>query len=62
MNVSPTNITKLMDTLVADGLVTRVTHEIDKRKTWAEITPAGLEMVENALPNVADHVEGLGGP
>ena len=59
MNVSPTNITKLMDTLVADGLVTRVTHEIDKRKTWAEITDAGIGLVESALPSVADHVEGL---
>jgi MarR family transcriptional regulator, 2-MHQ and catechol-resistance regulon repressor len=59
MNVSPTNITKLMDTLVADGLVVRVTHEIDKRKTWAEITEAGLKMVETALPSVAEHVDGL---
>ncbi len=59
MNVSPTNITKLMDTLVADGLVVRVTHEIDKRKTWAQITDAGLAMVENALPDVAEHVESL---
>jgi MarR family 2-MHQ and catechol resistance regulon transcriptional repressor len=59
MNVSPTNITKLMDTLVADGLVTRITHEVDKRKTWAEITQAGIDMVENALPSVAGHVEGL---
>jgi MarR family 2-MHQ and catechol resistance regulon transcriptional repressor len=48
-----------MDTLVADGLVVRVTHEIDKRKTWAQITDAGRKMVENALPNVADHVESL---
>ena len=59
MNVSPTNVTKLMDTLVADGLVTRVTHEVDKRKTWAEITDAGKKMVENALPNVAEHVDSL---
>jgi MarR family 2-MHQ and catechol resistance regulon transcriptional repressor len=59
MNVSPTNITKLMDTLVADGLVRRVTHEVDKRKTWAEITETGIGLVENALPSVAGHVEGL---
>jgi MarR family transcriptional regulator, 2-MHQ and catechol-resistance regulon repressor len=56
MNVSPTNITKLMDTLVADGLVARITHEVDKRKTWAEITEAGKKVVESALPNVAEHV------
>jgi DNA-binding MarR family transcriptional regulator len=59
MNVSPTNVTKLMDTLVADGLVTRITHEVDKRKTWAEITEAGKATVESALPNVAEHVDGL---
>src|SRR5690606_15830545 len=59
MNVSPTNITKLMDTLVADGLVVRVTHEVDKRKTWAEITEAGKKLVETALPSVAQHVDGL---
>lgn len=59
MNVSPTNITKLMDTLAADGLVVRVSHEVDKRKTWAELTPAGKEMVDRALPNVGEHVQGL---
>jgi DNA-binding MarR family transcriptional regulator len=59
MNVSPTNITKLIDTLVADGLVQRVTHEIDKRKTWAELTDAGAEMVERAIPDVGAHVESL---
>ena len=59
MNVSPTNITKLIDTLVADDLVQRVTHEIDKRKTWAELTDAGAEMVERAIPDVGAHVESL---
>jgi DNA-binding MarR family transcriptional regulator len=59
MNVSPTNITKLIDTLVADGLVQRITHEIDKRKTWAKLTPAGIDMVERALPDVGAHVEHL---
>jgi len=59
MNVSPTNITKLIDTLVADGLVQRVTHEIDKRKTWAELTDAGAEMIERAVPDVGAHVESL---
>jgi DNA-binding MarR family transcriptional regulator len=59
MNVSPTNVTKLMDTLVADGLVTRATHEVDKRKTWAELTAAGAELVERSLPEIAGHVGGL---
>ena len=59
MNVSPTNITKLVDTLVADGLVCRVSHEIDKRKTWAVLTPQGRNVVEKALPSVGVHVSSL---
>ena len=59
MNVSPTNITKHVDALAADGLVRRVTHEVDKRKTWAELTPKGAALVERTLPHVAAHVGGL---
>lgn len=59
MSVSPTNVTKLMDTLVSDGLVVRETHEVDKRKTWAKITQLGIELVEKSIPAVGDHVKGL---
>jgi DNA-binding MarR family transcriptional regulator len=59
MHVSPTNITKLIDTLVSDGLVERVAHEVDKRKTWARLTPAGQHLLERALPDVGEHVESL---
>lgn len=61
MNVSPTNITKLVDSLVADGLVQRATHELDKRKTWARLTGDGERLVEVALPLVAEHVKSLWG-
>jgi DNA-binding MarR family transcriptional regulator len=59
MNVSPTNITKLVDTLVADGLVTRVGHDVDKRRRWAELTPKGARLVEDTLGPVSEHVSGL---
>ena len=59
MNVSPTNITKLVDTLVADGLVTRLGHDVDKRRRWAELTPKGAQLVEDTLHPVAQHVSGL---
>jgi DNA-binding MarR family transcriptional regulator len=59
MNVSPTNITKLVDTLVADGFVVRVGHEQDKRRTWAHLTDAGALLVERALPKVGKHVDSL---
>jgi DNA-binding MarR family transcriptional regulator len=59
MNVSPTNITKLVDSLVADGLVTRAGHDIDKRRRWAELTPKGARLVEDTLPHVSEHVSDL---
>jgi DNA-binding MarR family transcriptional regulator len=57
MNVSPTNISKLVDSLVTDGYVRRVDHELDKRKTWAELTPDGVELMEAAIPAVGENVE-----
>ncbi len=57
LNVSPTNISKLVDSLVADGLVRRAEHEVDKRKTWAEMTEAGTRLMEAALPSVGRAVE-----
>jgi DNA-binding MarR family transcriptional regulator len=56
MNVSPTNISKLVDSLVSDGYVRRADHELDKRKTWAELTPDGVELMEAAIPAVGENV------
>lgn len=56
MNVSPTNISKLVDSLVADGLVRRETHAEDKRKTWAYLTEQGEELLKACLPAVSAHV------
>ena len=61
MNVSPTNITKLVDSLAADSLVQRAPHEQDKRKTWALLTEDGEKLVDMALPLVSEHVESLWG-
>lgn len=61
LRVSPTNITKLVDGLVTDGLVRRVGHSEDKRKTWAELTDRGREVVERAIPGVAEHTGRLWG-
>jgi DNA-binding MarR family transcriptional regulator len=57
LNVSPTNISKLVDSLVADGFVRRTPHEIDRRKTWAELTEEGRELIEAVLPTIAQGVE-----
>ena len=59
MNVSPTNITKLVDSLERDGYVRRVGNLEDKRKVWVELLPAGAAVVEESLPDVVHHVSSL---
>ena len=61
MNVSPTNITKLVDSLVGDGFVRRVGHEQDKRRTWAELTPKGENVLMQCVPLVGNHIKSLWG-
>ena len=61
MNVSPTNITKLVDSLVADGFVRRVGHEQDKRRTWAELTQKGEDVLMECVPLVGEHIKRLWG-
>ena len=52
LHVSPTNVTKMVDGLTNDGLVRRVRHPDDKRKTWAELTELGEKTFEEAMPKV----------
>ena len=52
LHVSPTNVTKMVDGLTKDGLVRRVRHPDDKRKTWAELTDLGAATFEDAMPKV----------
>ncbi len=59
LNVSPTNITKLVNGLVQDGLVRRVTNPDDKRSAWAELTEKGKSVFEAALPEVGRHTQEL---
>ncbi|HEY7465920.1 MAG TPA: MarR family transcriptional regulator [Dehalococcoidia bacterium] len=56
MNVSPTNITKLVDLLVNDNYVRRVPDPQDKRKYWIELMPSGSQIFEETIPAVGDHV------
>jgi MarR family 2-MHQ and catechol resistance regulon transcriptional repressor len=50
MEVSRTNITNLIDGLVKDGLVTRVTSPVDRRVSYAQLTEKGEELCANLLP------------
>ena len=59
LNISATNITKVVHGLEDDGLVRRVPHDDDKRRTWSELTPAGEAEFLRALPIVFKHTDGI---
>jgi DNA-binding MarR family transcriptional regulator len=50
MEVSRTNITNLIDGLVKDGLVTRVTSPVDRRVSYAQLTEKGEGLCRDLLP------------
>ena len=57
--LSRSGATRLVDRLVADGLVERVTCESDRRGQWAQLTEAGMQRLRAATPThlrgVAEH-------
>jgi DNA-binding MarR family transcriptional regulator len=59
LEVSPTVITRLVDTLAEDGFVERAGHDTDKRKTWATMTEAGAALFESEWPPMASMVQDL---
>jgi DNA-binding MarR family transcriptional regulator len=59
LETSPTVVTRLVDQLVADGLVRRIEHPDDKRKTWAEITDKGTALFEAESPLMMLEVQKL---
>jgi len=61
LGVSPTNVTKMVDGLERDGLVRRVRHDDDKRKTWTELTAEGVKLFEEALPKVMQFTDSVWG-
>jgi DNA-binding MarR family transcriptional regulator len=61
LGVSPTNVTKMVDSLERDGLVRRVRHDDDKRKTWTELTEDGVKTFEDALPKVLQFTDSVWG-
>jgi DNA-binding MarR family transcriptional regulator len=46
LGVTPRQVTNLVDALEAEGLVRRTPHATDRRATVIEITPPGVERVE----------------
>jgi DNA-binding MarR family transcriptional regulator len=57
--LSRSGVTRLVDRLVAEGLVQRVSCDTDRRGQWAQLTEAGLERLRRATPThlrgVAEH-------
>jgi DNA-binding MarR family transcriptional regulator len=51
------DVTRLLDRLDAAGLVSRDRSESDRRIVHTKITPAGQQLVKNALPSVRDAEE-----
>lgn len=46
LDVTPRNVTVLVDGLEAEGLATRTPHPDDRRATIVELTPAGRALVD----------------
>jgi MarR family 2-MHQ and catechol resistance regulon transcriptional repressor len=53
---SPTNLTTVLDNLERDGLVRRTASSGDRRTRPIELTPAGRERIEAALPAQAQGI------
>lgn len=51
-NLSRTNVTRLMDDLVARGWVRRRPAEADRRRVLLSLTARGIPFVESVLPDV----------
>jgi len=54
--LTPSGLTRLIDKLVADGLVERLRCESDARVVYAAITPAGRQRLREAYPT---HLRGV---
>ncbi len=54
--LSRSGATRLVDRLVADGLIERVSCEDDRRGQWAALTDAGLRRLREAVPT---HLRGV---
>jgi DNA-binding MarR family transcriptional regulator len=54
--LSRSGVTRLVDRLVADGLVERVDCESDRRGQWAALTDAGRRRLRRAAPT---HLRGV---
>lgn len=57
--VHPTSVTNAIDRLESQGLVRRTPDTADRRRTLAELTPAGRRMVQKATGALTDSDFGI---
>jgi MarR family transcriptional repressor of emrRAB len=55
---SPANLTRVSDTLVQRGYVTRALHTTDRRKMVLTLKPAGERLLRSLLPLISANVAG----
>ncbi len=56
---SPANMTRIGDSLVARGLITRVLSDHDRRRMDIKITPQGEQLVREVLPRMFGYTRDL---
>jgi MarR family 2-MHQ and catechol resistance regulon transcriptional repressor len=56
-SLTPSGLTRAVDRLQDQGLVTRQTCPEDRRGSFAQLTPAGREMMDAAIPEHTAHVD-----
>ncbi len=57
LDVTPGDVTGIVERLVEQGLVTRIPNPDDRRITWLEITPEGQELLTNLTEVQSHHME-----
>ncbi len=58
-SLSPSGLTRAVDRLQEQGLVTRRTCPQDKRGSFAQLTTAGKETMDRAIPDHLAHIDEL---
>ena len=61
MNVTSSNVTRLIDGLEQDGLVRRVSDTADRRVTFVELTDEGCEVAARIAPAVVQFAVDMAG-
>ncbi|MBB6183438.1 MarR family transcriptional regulator [Oleiagrimonas soli] len=55
----PTNMTRIVDTLLERGLVTRRSSDADRRRIILQVTPEGSQLVRTLLPKLQPNLKAL---